>query len=51
MVTKDCTECGKVILLSVNSIQGEIVSGPDCGESYELDENLDRKPAEVQGED
>jgi alpha-aminoadipate/glutamate carrier protein LysW len=51
MVTKDCPECCKVILLPVDSSQGEVVSCSDCGESYELDEHLDLKHAEVQGED
>lgn len=51
MVAKECAECGKAILLPVNSIQGELVTCSDCGESYELDENLELKPAEQQAED
>ncbi|MXY61468.1 MAG: lysine biosynthesis protein LysW [Cenarchaeum sp. SB0665_bin_23] len=49
-----CLECDAVLPIPVDSMQGEIVSCPDCGQSYELqnsDGTLSLKVAETIGED
>jgi alpha-aminoadipate carrier protein LysW len=49
-----CPECDAEIKIPSDSIEGEIVTCPDCGASYELvkeDEGFSVKPAQVVGED
>ena len=50
-----CPECDAEIKVPSDSIEGEIVTCPDCGASYELvkssDGGLGIKPAQVVGED
>jgi len=56
-----CPECDAEIKIPEDSIEGEIVTCPDCGAGYELDrvakskENesgeFEIKPAQVVGED
>jgi alpha-aminoadipate carrier protein LysW len=49
-----CPECDADIKVPTDSIEGEIVTCPDCGESYELVKSTDGfgiKPAQVVGED
>ncbi|MFL6525891.1 MAG: alpha-aminoadipate/glutamate carrier protein LysW/ArgW [Nitrososphaera sp.] len=49
-----CPECDAEIKVPSDSIEGEIVTCPDCGASYELIESSDGlgiKPAQVVGED
>jgi alpha-aminoadipate carrier protein LysW len=53
MVVK-CPECDAEIKIPSDSIEGEIVTCPDCGASYELvksGESFGIKPAQVVGED
>jgi alpha-aminoadipate carrier protein LysW len=50
----NCPECDAEIKVPADSIEGEIVTCPDCGASYELTKAADGfgiKPAEVVGED
>ncbi|MEE8132758.1 MAG: alpha-aminoadipate/glutamate carrier protein LysW [Nitrososphaerales archaeon] len=52
MVT--CTECDADVKIAGDAIEGEIVTCPDCGTSYELvkgNEGFNIKPAQVVGED
>ena len=49
-----CTECDGEIITPEDAIEGEIVTCPDCGNSYEIvktDEGFNIKPAQVVGED
>ena len=49
-----CKECDADMRIPEDSIEGEIVSCPDCGSSYELVKTNDGftiKPAQVVGED
>jgi alpha-aminoadipate/glutamate carrier protein LysW len=49
-----CRECDAEIKVPPDSIEGEIVTCPDCGASYELvklNEEFNIKPAQVLGED
>ena len=49
-----CPECDAEIKVPPDSIEGEIVTCPDCGASYELVKSSDGfniKPAQVVGED
>lgn len=49
-----CTECDAEIKVPGDAIEGEIVTCPDCGASYELvktNEGFNIKPAQVVGED
>ena len=49
-----CPECDAEIKVPSDSIEGEIVTCPDCGASYELVKSADGfgiKPAQVVGED
>ena len=49
-----CEECDAEIKIPTDSIEGEIVSCPDCGSSYELvktEGEFTTKPAQVVGED
>ena len=49
-----CPECDAEIKVPSDSIEGEIVTCPDCGASYELvtsSDGLGIKPAQVVGED
>lgn len=48
---RNCLDCDRAIQLPPASSQGEIVSCPDCGESYELDKDLNLKATETEGED
>ena len=53
MVIK-CPECDAEVKILSDSIEGEIVTCPDCGASYELvrsAEGFAIKPAQVVGED
>lgn len=50
----NCPECDAEIKVPADSIEGEIVTCPDCGASYELVKaasGFGIKPAEVVGED
>jgi alpha-aminoadipate/glutamate carrier protein LysW len=49
-----CTECEAEIKVPNDSVEGEIVTCPDCGASYELaksDQGFTIKPAQAVGED
>jgi alpha-aminoadipate carrier protein LysW len=49
-----CPECDSEIKFPPDSIEGEILTSPDCGASYELvklNEEFNIKPAQVLGED
>ena len=49
-----CKECEAEIKVPSDSIEGEIVTCPDCGASYELvksDQGFNIKPAQAVGED
>lgn len=49
-----CTECEAEIKVPYDSVEGEIVTCPDCGASYELaksDQGFNIKPAQTVGED
>ena len=49
-----CTECDADVKIADDAIEGEIVTCPDCGTSYELvkgNEGFNIKPAQVVGED
>ncbi len=49
-----CTECDAEIKVPNDAIEGEILTCPDCGASYELvkaQEGFNIKPAQVVGED
>lgn len=54
-MTVNCPECDAEIKVPADSIEGEIVTCPDCGASYELVKaaagGFDIKPAQVVGED
>jgi alpha-aminoadipate/glutamate carrier protein LysW len=50
----NCIECDAEIPIPNDSMQGEIVTCPDCGDSFELvktGDNFSIKPAQVVGED
>ena len=54
MAKVNCKECDAEISIPSDSMQGEIVTCPDCGESFELvksGEEFSIKPAQVVGED
>ncbi|MDQ4074425.1 MAG: lysine biosynthesis protein LysW [Thermoproteota archaeon] len=54
MAKVNCNECDAEISIPEDSMQGEIVTCPDCGESFELVKSGDKfstKPAQVVGED
>lgn len=54
MTSMVCPECDADMELPADSVQGEIVSCPDCGQSYELqnsDGTMSLKAAEAIGED
>ena len=50
-----CEECDAEIKIPTDSIEGEIVSCPDCGGEFEVISNsegkIELKPAESVGED
>jgi alpha-aminoadipate/glutamate carrier protein LysW len=49
-----CPECDAEIKTPSDSMEGEIITCPDCGASYELlrsGDNFDIKPAQDVGED
>ena len=49
-----CPECDAEIKIPDDSMEGEIVSCPDCGVSYQLmklENGYDSKPAQAVGED
>lgn len=50
----ECPECSGEIRVSDDAIDGELVTCPDCGGSFEVYRdkgNLALRPAEVVGED
>jgi alpha-aminoadipate/glutamate carrier protein LysW len=54
MAKVNCIECDAEVPVPDDSMQGEIVTCPDCGESFELVKKGDEfniKPAQVVGED
>jgi alpha-aminoadipate carrier protein LysW len=54
MAKVNCIECDAEIPIPDDSMQGEIVTCPDCGESFELIKSSNEfsiKPAQVVGED
>ena len=49
-----CEECDAEISLPSDALEGEIVTCPECGASFELAKSLegfDLKPAQTVGED
>jgi alpha-aminoadipate carrier protein LysW len=49
-----CIECEADLKIPSDAIEGEIITCPDCGASYELvkqREGFNIKPAQVVGED
>ena len=49
-----CEECDAEISLPIDALEGEIVTCPECGASFELAKNgdgFDLKPAQTVGED
>jgi len=49
-----CPECDANISIPNDALEGEIVTCPDCGASYELvknSEGFELKPAQTVGED
>ena len=54
MAKVSCIECDAEIPIPDDSMKGEIVTCPDCGESFEIvksGEKFSIKPAQVVGED
>ena len=54
MASLICSECDANIMIPSDSVQGEIVACPDCGQSYELggsEGNFTLQAAETVGED
>jgi alpha-aminoadipate/glutamate carrier protein LysW len=50
----NCPECDANISIPSDAVEGEIVTCPDCGASYELvkaAEGFELKPAQTVGED
>ena len=50
----NCPECDANITIPNDAVEGEIVTCPDCGASYELvkvSEGFELKPAQTVGED
>lgn len=50
----NCPECDASISIPNDAVEGEIVTCPDCGASYELEksgEGFNLKPAQTVGED
>ena len=50
----NCAECDASITIPNDAVEGEIVTCPDCGASFELvkaAEGFDLKPAQTVGED
>ena len=50
----NCAECDANIAVPKDAMEGEIVTCPDCGASFELvkaGEGFDLKPAQTVGED
>ena len=49
-----CPECDAAIILPKDVMEGEIVTCPDCGASYEVyskGSEFDIRPAQAEGED
>jgi len=49
-----CTECDANMSILGDALEGEIVTCPECGSSFELvkaSEGFDLKPAQTVGED
>ncbi len=50
-----CLECDGDITIPQDVIDGEIVTCPDCGVSFEVNKKSDKsfelKPAQIEGED
>ena len=50
----NCPECDAKMTIPNDAVEGEIVTCPDCGASYELvkaSEGYELKPAQTVGED
>ena len=50
----NCPECDAIMTIPDDEVEGEIVTCPDCGASYELmktSEGFELKPAQTVGED
>lgn len=50
----NCEECDAAISIPDDALEGEIVTCPECGASFELvksGEGFDLKPAQTVGED
>jgi len=50
----NCPECDANITIPNDAVEGEIITCPDCGASYELvktSEGFELKPAQTVGED
>ena len=50
----NCPECDAKMTIPDDAVEGEIVTCPDCGASYELvkaSEGFELKPAQTVGED
>lgn len=50
----NCPECDAKISIPTDAVQGEIVTCPECGASFELVKSsagFDLKPAQTVGED
>ena len=50
----NCPECDANIAIPEDAVEGEIVTCPDCGASFELvktSEGFELKPAQTVGED
>ena len=50
----NCEECDASISIPSDALEGEIVTCPECGASFELvksGEDFDLKPAQTVGED
>ena len=50
----NCPECDANISIPNDAVEGEIITCPDCGASYELvkgGEGFELKPAQTVGED
>ena len=50
-MNRTCPECAATFTISDDAMQGEVVECADCGQSYEIDENLNLKTAESVSED
>ncbi len=55
VISLKCPECEGEIAIPKDAIEGEIVTCPDCGVSFELHktggDSFELRPAQVEGED